>query len=264
MKIGVQSDLYIDKLGAPPLPVTMPDVLVLAGNIGLGTRGIEWAARTYDCPIVYVLGNYSYREHELENFDRELRATAWGSNLHLLQNETLFVRGVRFIGSTLWTDFALFGDSVTGMVRASEECPDYRHIYNAEGDPITPADTIALHRRAEDYLWKAATDPYDDGHTVIVTHHAPSLRSVPTGFRDDRIAACFASRMDELVIQADAMLWIHGGVYGPVDYTLGNTRVVANPRAISVGDELRGVPNFDADYIVELAEHRGQVPRRYS
>lgn len=252
MRIGVLSDLYIDKLGTPPLPEVLPDVLVLAGNIGCGKRGIEWAAKTYACPIVYVLGSYSYRGHGIESFDAELRATAWGSNLHLLQNETLFIRGMRFIGSTLWTDFSLLGDGISGMVNADQLCKDYGCIHTSKGKPLTAADTIPLHRRAVEYLWHTAADPYDDGHTVVVTHHAPSLRSVPMGFRDDQLAACFASHLDDLVIDSDAMLWVHAGVYGPVDYELGDTRVVANPRAISEGGELHEVKKFRSDYAVEL------------
>jgi hypothetical protein len=252
VRIGIVSDLYIDKLGSPPLPTEMPDVMVLAGNIGCGTKGVEWAARTYTCPVIYVLGNYSYRNHDLAGFDEELRATAWGSNLHLLQNETIFIRGMRFIGATLWTDFALFGDAVSGMVAAENLCEDYKYIRNSEGKPVTPADTMALHRQSVDYLWRTATDPYDDGHTVIVTHHAPSSRSIPAGYQDDRAAACFASNLDELVIEADAMLWVHAGVYGPVDYMLGNTRVVANPRGVPMGKGLRGVENFRADYTLQM------------
>lgn len=253
MRIGILSDLYIDKLGTLPLPEILPDILVMAGNIGAGTRGIEWAAKTYPCPIVYVLGSYSYRDHDIESFDEELRSRAWGSNLHLLQNETLHFRGVRFIGSTLWTDFALLGDGITGMVDAEHLCPDYRHMRDSSGRPLTPADTIPLHRRAVEYLWHTAAAPYDDGHTVVVTHHAPSLRSVPTGFRDDRVTACFASNLDDLVIDSDAMLWVHAGAYGPVDYTLGDTRVVANPRGVGGGDGLlREVAGFSADYAVEM------------
>lgn len=251
MRIGVLSDLYIDRLGTPPPPKELPDVLVLAGNVGCGTAGIEWAATTYACPIIYVLGTYSYRDHDIQTFDQELRSKAWGSNLHLLQNETLHFRGTRFIGSTLWTDFSLVGDAVTGMVEAEELCPDYSSIRH-EGRPLTPADTVPLHRRAVDYLWRTAAAPYDDGHTVVVTHHAPSLRSVPTGFRDDRIADCFASNLDDLVIDSDAMLWVHAGVYGPVDYMLGDTRVVANPRGLARGDEMRESPYFSADYAIEM------------
>ena len=110
----------------------------------------------------------------------------------------------------------------------------------------------ALHRRAVAYLWRTAAAPYDDGHTVVVTHHAPSLRSVPTGFRDDLTAACFASNLDDLVFDSDAMFWVHAGVYGPVDYELGDTRVVANPRGILTGDMLHGVETFRPDYTLEM------------
>jgi hypothetical protein len=252
MKIGVLSDLYIDKLGSPPAPEVMPDVLVLAGNIGCGTQGIEWAEKTYPCPIVYVLGNYSYRGHDIETADDELRARAWGTNFHILQDETLIIRGVRFIGTTLWTDFGLFGDVADGMRLAQEYCTDYKFIHKSGGTTVTPADIVKLHRRAAAYLWRTATEPYDDGHTVVVTHHAPSLRSVPTGFRDDLIAACFASDLDELVAQADAMLWVHAGVYGPVDYELGGTHVIANPRAMMIGDEVHELHTFKPDYTVEM------------
>lgn len=252
VRIGVLSDLYIDKLGSPPIPEVLPDVLVLAGNIGCGVKGIEWAARTYACPIVYVLGNYSYRGHSLDDFGDELRDSTWGSNLHLLQNDTLFFRGVRFIGTTLWTDFALLGDTVSGIVAAGGLCEDYKFIRNREGKPITAADTIAEHRQAVEYLWRTAAAPYDDGHTVVVTHHAPSLRSVATGFRDDSLTACFASNLDDLVFDSDAMLWVHAGAYGPVDYMLGDTRVVANPRGVHTQDGLQLVKNFRPDYTVEM------------
>ena len=252
MRIGVLSDLYIDKLGSPPIPEILPDVLVLAGNIGCGVKGIEWAAKTYSCPIVYVLGNYSYSGHNLDTFEAELRHRAWGSNLHLLQNQAIFVRGVRFIGTTLWTDFALFGDAVSGMVAAESLCDDFRSIHTSAGRPVTPADTVVLHRRAVEYLWRTATDPYDDGHTVVVTHHAPSLRSIPARLRDDLTVSCFASNLDDLVFDSDAMFWVHAGVYGPVDYELGDTRVVANPRGILSGKILHGVEGFRADYALEM------------
>lgn len=249
MRIGVLSDLYIDRLGSPPIPEDLPDVLVLAGNIGCGSRGVEWAAKTYTCPIVYVLGSYSYREHNIETFDEELRSTAWGSNLHLLQNETLSIRGVRFVGSTLWTDLARFGGA---QDMAEHACTDYMHILNGKGEPITPADTVALHRRAVAYLRRIAAEPYLEGHTVVVTHHAPSLRSVPWQFRDDKAASCFASDLDDLVTDVDALLWVHAGVEGPADYLLGRTHVVANPRGFLSGDGLRGVPEFRPDYSVQV------------
>lgn len=252
MKIGVLSDLYIKNLGALPQPADQPDVLVLAGNIGAGLDGFEWAAKTYDCPIVYVLGNHSYWDRDIETFDDEVRSMAWGTNVHFLQNETLVIRGVRFIGSTLWTDFGLFGDTQAAMRLARETSSDYRRIRNGRGEFVTPDDIYLRHQQAVEYLRRTATQPYDEGHTVVVTHHAPSLRSVPSAYQQDGMSACFASHLDWLVSEADAMLWIHAGEHECVDYLIGTTRLVANPRGCADGAGLRPVERFRADYVVNI------------
>lgn len=175
---------------------------------------------------------------------------AWGSNFHLLQNEEIIVRGVRFIGATLWTDFDLLGDVEAAMQLAGESNVDYRLIVHTGGEPLVPADTVALNRRSVDYLWRTATEPYDDGKTVVITHHAPSIKSVPPMFRRDLNEAAYASNLDELVAAADARVWVHGAQPVPVDYMLGGTRVIANPRGFLVGDSIIGVAAFNPDYAI--------------
>jgi len=251
MKIGILSDLYIDELGALPAPSEPPDVLVLAGNIGQGTRGLEWAATTYHCPVIYVCGNYSYRDRDIDTLDAELKERAWGTHVHVLQNESLVVRGVRFVGCTLWSDFDLFGDPATAMQLAEDGSLDYYRIRDRAGRPIKPSDTLARHRRAVRYLEGAVSQPFDDGHTIVITHHAPSLQSIPPRYRDDRLMACYASNLDRLVEQAEATLWVHGGDHDAVDYSLGGTRVLANPRGLS-SEGIREVAPFRRDFCIEI------------
>ena len=43
-------------------------------------------------------------------------------------------------------------------------------------------------------------------------------------------------------------LWIHGHIHDSHDYTIGNTRVIANPRGYI--DELN--PNFDPELVIEV------------
>jgi hypothetical protein len=251
VKIGILSDLYIDELGPLPAPSNPPDVLVLAGNIGQGTKGLEWAATTYQCPIIYVCGNYSYRDRDIDTLDEELRERAWGTHVHVLQNESLMVRGVRFIGCTLWSDFNLYGDAETAMLLAEEGSLDYYRIRDRDGRRIKPLDTVARHRKAVRYLEGVVSTPFEDFPTIIITHHAPSSRSVPPRFRGDQLMACFASNLDELVRHAQATLWLHGGEHDAADYMLGETRVLANPRGFSAkqGREIR---QFQQDYCVEV------------
>ncbi|HEX4300089.1 MAG TPA: phosphoesterase [Gammaproteobacteria bacterium] len=251
MKIGILSDLYIDELGPPPDPEVSPDVLVLAGNIGQGMRGLEWAATTYHCPILYVCGNYSYRDRDIDTLDAELKERAWGTHVHVLQNETLVVRGVRFIGCTLWSDFELFGDPQTAMQFAMEGNLDYYRIRDAEGRPIRPLHTLARHHRAVRFLEAAVSQRFEGGHSIVITHHAPSSKSIPPRYRDDQLMACYASNLDHLVEQAEAMLWVHGGEHDAADYVLGGTRVLANPRGYPI-EGAREVAPFRQDYYVEI------------
>jgi predicted phosphodiesterase len=251
MRIGILSDLYVDELGALPAPQQEPDVLILAGNIGQGMHGLEWAATTYRCPIIYVCGNYSYRDRDIDGLDAEMKERAWGTHVHVLQDESLVLRGVRFIGCTLWSDFDLFGDAQTAMRIAEDGSLDYYRIRDRIGRPIRPADTLARHRRDVRFLEAAVSESFDDGHTIVITHHAPSFKSIPPRFRDDRLMACYASNLDKLVKQADAMLWVHGGDHDAADYMLGGTRVVANPRGFQSG-ATREIAPFRRDYYVEI------------
>lgn len=79
---------------------------------------------------------------------------------------------------------------------------------------------------------------------IIVTHHAPSLRSIPKSYRTDSLSAAYASHLDSFVESSGAKLWIHGHIHTQQDYMIGNTRVICNPR---------GYPNEpNEDFIQDL------------
>jgi len=65
---------------------------------------------------------------------------------------------------------------------------------------------------------------------VIVTHHAPSIESVASIYREHRLTPCFASNLDGLIKSSEAAAWFHGHVHHTVDYQIGDTRVLCNPR----------------------------------
>ena len=69
--------------------------------------------------------------------------------------------------------------------------------------------------------------------TVVVTHHAPSERSVNSRYASGPYSAldrAYYSDLDDLVAISNAALWIHGHVHTNFDYEIGNTRVLCNPR----------------------------------
>ena len=60
MKIQIISDLH-QEFGMSELSFDQADVVVLAGDVNLGTKGIEWIkTKIPDKPVIYVLGNHEY------------------------------------------------------------------------------------------------------------------------------------------------------------------------------------------------------------
>jgi len=120
MKIQLFSDLHLEHSHRHPpfaLPAIDADVVVLAGDIDNGTRAIDWAEKTFpDRTVLYVPGNHEYYDADFKTAAAALRARARRSaNVRLLDNDELTIDGVRFLGSTLWTDFALLGRQKMGQ-----------------------------------------------------------------------------------------------------------------------------------------------------
>jgi hypothetical protein len=131
------------------------------------------------------------------------------------------------------------------MLWAAQRLNDHRLIANG-ARRWSPQDGVDEHTASRAWLAKQLKRR-SRCPQVVVTHHAPSRRSVQPEYRDDLLTAAFASNLDDLV--GEAALWVHGHIHGPSDYVLGGCRVVANPRGY-VG--LREDGAFDAALVVEM------------
>jgi rubrerythrin len=134
------------------------------------------------------------------------------------------------LGATLWTDFRLFGDDdrQAAMRTAETVMVDYKRIRLASKEyrKLRAADTAQFHAMHRSWLTQKLAEPFD-GKTVVITHMAPSMRSVAEQYAKDSASAAFASRLDDLASQAD--IWIHGHMHDSFDYQIGKCRVVCNP-----------------------------------
>ncbi|MRV76490.1 metallophosphoesterase [Duganella sp. FT92W] len=259
MRLLILSDLHLEIHRHDPLrfdlDASRPDVVILAGDIDTGANAVPWAAQTFPGrTVLYVAGNHEAYGHDLHAVEREIRqACAATDNVHFLNCDAHSIGHVRFIGATLWTDFALFGapEQAAAMQQAEEIMKDYRHIRIAAPDNrcLQAADTLQLHREHRTWLANQLAQPFD-GTTVAITHMAPSLRSVAPKYAADLTSAAFASPLDNLVEKAD--VWVHGHMHDSNDYRIGAARVVCNP----CGYVRRGGGNentrFDPAFIVEL------------
>ena len=259
MRLLILSDLHheIWRDKAPRIDPadSRPDVVILAGDIDLGARAVEWAAENFaGLPVLYVHGNHEGYRMNLDDMQRDIAAACdRAGNVNFLDGGESVIGRVRFLGATLWTDFRLFGDSTAtlSMLVAGEVMNDYRRIGLAGegGRVLKPADTAGLHERHKAWLCAKLDEPFD-GKTVVVSHMAPSMQSVAPDFRDDIVSAAYASRCDEVAARAD--LWLHGHMHTSFDYRIGKCRVVCNPCGYPMQDGKPQNPAFDPNFIVEI------------
>lgn len=250
MKIQILSDLHLS-VAPMEVPRTAADVVVLAGDIARPRQAIEWALG-FAQPVVYVPGNHEYYGGSLPAVAAELRALARGTHVHVLDEDALELEGVRFVGATLWTDFLLFDDPRAcdeASAAAARLIADFRRIAVEGGAPFTPEHCRRLCRRAAGWLSQQLAGQV--GPTVVVTHHAPSARSVEPKHAASPLNVAFVSNLDALVERSGAGLWIHGHTHYPVDYAIGATRVFSNPRGYA-RDGTPENPRFDPYCVVEI------------
>jgi predicted phosphodiesterase len=228
MKIHILSDLHTEFSDFDP-PETDADVVVLAGDIGVGKAGVEWAVRQFpDKPIIYVPGNHEYYHHDI-SITQELKADV-PANLHMLDNESREFGGVRFLGATLWTDFRLYGDGEAWFARqkAKRSIDDFTAIRNGDRR-FTPEDSVALYEISKAWLVGELAKAVD-GRTVVVTHHLPATPSIAARYRNDPLNPAFASNLEDVIKMYRPALWIHGHTHVACSYEIYGTRVVCNPR----------------------------------
>lgn len=259
MRLLVLSDLHLeiwrDFVPRFDTKVSKPDVVILAGDIHTKARAPAWAAQTFpDIPVLYVSGNHEFYGETIDRLITAIRVESEKySNVHYLDCDEYVLRGVRFLGVTLWTDFLLFGLDRRRDVMADSGrvMNDYQRIRIAsEGyRKIRPQDTAQLHAEQKSWLQRKLEEPFP-GPTVVITHMAPSRRSVAPKYASDPVSAAFASDHDELVCMAT--LWVHGHTHTSFDYVVGQCRVVANPLGYMMRGGQAENDDFDPNFIVDL------------
>lgn len=247
MRLQLLSDLHLEvhpRLMIAPAPGA--DLLVLAGDIGSyqpGSRLTEddfglgrfSPRRGWPTPVIFLPGNHEYDDGDFDLVHARLRAVCDALGMLWLERETLVIDGVRFVGTTLWSDFdALIEPSDDAAMarkkrgkamRAANFYLEKAAIRRA-GKPFL-AQPLRAHSLACQTWLRAALDTPFDGPTVAITHFAPTLASADPRYGLTPGTAGFCNSLDDLLPRA--VLWLHGHLHRAFDYRRGGCRVVANP-----------------------------------
>lgn len=225
------------------------DLIILAGDINLGTKGIEWIKGTIkDLPVIYVLGNHEYYKGSYPKTLNAIVQSAANTNVRVLENRSVVINDITFHGATLWTDFALFGDSRMSGVVCQGAMNDYKMIRR---DPsyskLRSIDTFLLHQQSVRWL-QSSLESTTTKKNVVVTHHAPSAKSLPDDRKNDILSAAYASNVESLILKYQPQYWIHGHIHTPVKYQLGETTILCNPHGY-INEPYNG---FDRNLVIDV------------
>ena len=254
MNIQLLSDLHLESHpDFRPVPAPGADVLVLAGDIGSYQSGSALAARgdtefglarfsplrAWPTPVLFVPGNHEYDGLDFDLAHVRLRACCERLGILWLERAAVVLSGVRFVGTTLWSDFDALGPSagdekatLSQQLRAREKAfraADFylRRTGGTRGGAPFLANAVREQALACQQWLRSALAETFDGPTVVVTHFAPSLKSADPRYGLTPGTAGFCNALDDLLPRA--RLWLHGHLHAPVDYVHRDCHVLANP-----------------------------------
>ncbi|MBX5195740.1 phosphohydrolase [Rhizobium sp. NZLR10] len=270
MRAWIISDLHYsptDALMGLPFRVPDADICICAGDISENiSMSIAHLRRDIEphMPVILVLGNHDYYNGSIDFALERARREIEGTGIHLLENQSIEMAGCRFIGATLWTDFAV-------SVGEDEHIPpeerraiafglvpslmaDFSCIYRSdarspgENGMVTVHEILKRHIASRSFLDRELEKPFA-GRTFVVTHHAPLIQSFDARFYGDVTNAAFGSDLSDLIARRRPSVWIHGHIHRFMDYMASKTRVICNPHGY--GGE-RGTSGFRPAFVIDL------------
>ena len=277
MKLQLASDLHLERYPNYQLPkAEQAEVLVLAGDIGSYQAGsllpdAEFGLRRFSphhAPqpwkhVVFVPGN-----HEFDALDRlqtgaRLRELCAQLEIQYLDQDSLILDGVRFVGTTLWSDFqalamletreAARADALQKALRAANFYLR-KNTTLEQGRPMLAPDIQVLGQQAQAWLRSELARPHA-GPTVVVSHFAPTLHSADPRYGHAPGTAGFCNGLDDLLPYAQ--LWLHGHLHCAQAHVIGGrlgTRewrceIRANARGYASKNEQA---QFDEHCVIEV------------
>lgn len=281
MKIKVVSDLHLEFSDINIKNDEGCDVLILSGdimiaqdlhdhphmdygmysNINLADLGRRQATAlrfrdflkrcSFQFPhVVYVAGNHEFYHGKWHQSLKVLsNECSKYPNIYFLEQGYKKIDDVIFVGGTLWTDMNK-ADPIT-LHAARDMMNDFRIIRkDLEGyTALKPADTVYRHRDTLRYI-EEIVDRKEVEKYVVVGHHSPSFQSCHPMYANDTLMnGCYHSDLSNTILDRPQIkLWTHGHTHHPFDYTIGETRIVCNPR----GYEGYEQTNWDDTKVVEI------------
>lgn len=234
MKVNLLSDLHTEFWDKQVVNPGEGEVLILAGDIGLAVslksvsgryyrEFINTAARGYD-KVFYVLGNHEHYEHTFEETVSDIKQFV-PKNVTVLNNSSECYGGVHFVGATMWSGF---DKENTKVMKLAEECMNDYQCIISEGHQLTPQHTLWEHNNTIE--WFEQVLPNLNGDVVMVTHHAPSIKSIKGRYDREATKHAYHTDLTSLITKhPNIKFWCHGHTHVQNRYEVQQCLVLSNP-----------------------------------
>jgi Icc-related predicted phosphoesterase len=202
--------------------------------------------------VIYISGNHEHYHGDFKYTISDLKKRlGYLENLHILDKETIDIGDITFIGGTLWTDMNKEDPLTLHAIR--KMLNDFRVVDNSNREvnyktfddldnpdkptfrtriaKFSPEDTVIEHKEMLEFIKTVVAEKHDKKF-VVVGHHTPSHFSCHPKYKDDQLMnGAYHSDLSEFILDRPQIkLWTHGHTHELFDYTIGETRVVCNPR----------------------------------
>lgn len=240
MKIAVLSDVHRGNGKKWPYPLPEADVTVVAGDI----ESPEFL-HTIHGRVVVVMGNHEYYGKQwgpqvLADWRQEMT----GLPIHILECNVLEIKGVVFLGATLWAR-----PRPENHLVVRERLNDFHLI--SEGDDQLRVETV-VKECEKTILWLKRQLAHHVGlgrKVVVVTHFVPADFCIHPRYKGDPINDYFSVRLDnEFHDWKMPAVWIFGHTHSSYDDIHYGTRFICNPFGYSVREN----PEFKHDLVIEV------------
>jgi predicted phosphodiesterase len=242
----------------PDLQDIGAEIIILAGDIAVGTNAILWAdeqSKNLNTPIIILNGNHEYYRSDYKKLLPEIKKLASDMELvYFLENDCLTFEGenetVDFLGCTLWTNFEGLG---SGRVEPAKELAklgmtDY-NLIRYGSHRLTPDDTIKFHAKSIDWLQTQLSKPKKHKR-VVITHHgvSPRCHSFFKHGQPNEMSINFWSDLEDSFNSNNTDLIIYGHTHSNLRFEINEVRVICNQR----GYPNEKVSGYDPNYIIEI------------
>lgn len=241
MEYRVFSDLHLDKqdfcLSRLVSPEDKKRGLIIAGDIctllevAIFNETLDYFARHFKF-VIYVMGNHEYSFQNLFKAPQlvsEIIQRLNHQNIFVLNNQSLVLEGVLFLGSTLWTDLSQYKQQ---LIRKPHE--KIKPFFSDSSTMPSPLECFTLlntlHQEQREWLFaELRKENATIKAKVVISHHAPSFNSTHPEFAKASDDYFYASDLENDIKKSKPTVWIHGHTHCFCNYQIGKTQILSNP-----------------------------------